>query len=133
MRVVTDGGKEFKISQLSLTDWRRLMSEFMSQNPNAGAAWDILGCIRGPDSPSEREDMERVAFNKAYQGRRERKYRTVEIIREAMFFGVCGGGARHHKGDHVVLPPKQQRDHFDRHVARAARALGIGIEVEPSE
>ena len=109
------------------------MAEFLSSNPNASAAWDIMGCVRGPDSPSERPDMDSAAASRSYTGRRKRKYETVEVIREAMFFGYMGGGARSHKGDHVLLPPSNKWDHFDRHVSRAAQAIGIPVRTKDEE
>lgn len=133
MKVVLDSGKTIDIRDLSFTDWRRFMSEYMSQNPYASQAWDVMGIIRGPDFPSERADMSPAEHATAYKGRRERKFNTVEILREAMFFGVVGGGARHHKSSVVILPPRSHWDHFDRHVERAARALGIRIAQNGTE
>ncbi len=130
MQVILDSGKTVDVSKLTLEDWRRFMAAFMSQNRNSGIAWDIMGCVRGPDSPSERPDMDSDESARAYKGRRTRKYETVEVIREAMFFGVVGGAARSHKGKKVVLPAHSKRDHFDRHVERAANALEIPVEIK---
>src|SRR3990167_6500200 len=84
------------VAQLSLDDWRRFMAAFLRYNPHAGEAWDVLTCLRGPDSPSERPDMTANESAVAYTGRRKRKYNTVEVIRAAAFFGTCGGCARYH-------------------------------------
>ena len=130
MHIILDNGKEIPVKDLSLDVWRRFMAEFMGQNPNSGLAWDIMGCIRGPDSPSERPDMSATDAKKAYSGRRERKYQTVEVLRQVMFFGVVGSAARSHKGTKVILPTHSQRDHFDRHVERAAQALDIPVEIK---
>ena len=119
-----------EIAQMSLDDWRRFMSAFLTCNPHSGEAWDILTCLRGPDAPSERPDMASKEAAEAYAGRRKRKYDTVEVIRHAAFFGASGGCARHHKGDVVKLPPRQQWDHFDKHVARAANALGLKVDAQ---
>ena len=127
MKVIMEG-KEVSVKDLSLTQWRQFMAEFMQKNPNASAAWNIMGCIRGPDFPSERPDMNSREREKAYSGRRKRKYETVEVLREAMFFGVVGGCARHHKEDHVLVMQDSNADHFDRHVVLAARALGIEVK-----
>ena len=129
MQVVIDG-QTLEVDSLSFDQWREFMREYLSLNPSAGAAWDVLTCQRGPDAPSERPDMSSSEFSKAYAGRRERKYNTVEVIREVAFFGTVGGAARHHKADRVKLPPKSRWDHFDRHVERAARVLGLKVEVE---
>ena len=133
MKIILDSGKEVKISELSFTDWRRFMSEYLSTNPHSGKAWDILSCVRGPDSPSERPDMTSEENFVAYAGRRARKYKTVEIIRDAMFFGVVKGGARHHKGTKVILPPHSKHDHFDKHVEIAAGVLDLKIKYEEEE
>lgn len=128
----TDGKVSVEVSKMSLDDWRHFMAEFMSSNPHASQAWDIMGCVRGPDAGlgvmSERPDMKSKDHEEAYAGRRSRKYDTVEIIRQAMFFGAMGGAARSHKGDTVTLPPSGSWDHFDKHVARAARALGLKVK-----
>lgn len=129
MIVTLPDGTSKPISLLTLDEWRKFMAEFMSENPNASAAWDIMGCVRGPDFPSERPDMTPNETSKAYAGRRERKYRTVEILREVMFFGACGGCARHHKDNKVILPPTSQWDHFDRHVQRGASRIGLKVEI----
>ena len=123
-------GTYIPVSELSFLQWRQFMAEFMSTNPNSHLAWDIMGCVRGPDSPSERPDMGSKERSKAYKGRRDRKFKTVEILREAMFFGAVGGAARYHKDNKVTIPPSSQRDHFDRHVERGANAIGIPVEVE---
>ena len=128
---VTDNeGLSKSISALSLTELRQVMARIIDTNPNSGQLWDILTCLRGPDSPSERPDMTSKESNEAYAGRRARKYKTVEVIRQKAFFGSIGGAARHHAADRVTLPPSSQWDHFDKHVARAASALGIQVEEE---
>lgn len=114
---------------MTFDEWREFMAEFLRHNPNASKAWDLITCQRGPDSPSERPDMKPAESAKAYKGRRERKYNTVEVIRAASFGGVVGGAARSHKADKVIVPPSEQRDHFDRHVVRAAQVLGLKVEV----
>src|SRR3990167_1611393 len=133
MKIILDSGKEVKISELSFTDWRRFMSEYLSTNSHSDKAWDILSCVRGPDSPSERPDMSSEENDTAYNGRRARKYKTVEIIRDAMFFGVVKGGARHHKGTKVILPPHSKPDRFDKHVEIAAGVLDLKIKYEEEE
>lgn len=127
MKLILDSGATVKVKDLTLKQWREFMAEFMSKNPHSQEAWDIMGCVRGPDFPSERPDMSSTEQAKAYQGRRHRKYETVEVLREAMFYGVCGGSARRHRGDHVVVASDLHADHFDRHVSAAAHALGIEV------
>lgn len=128
MRVILDSGRICEIGELSFTEWRRFMSEFMSSNHNASKAWDVMGCIRGPDYPSERPDMTSYESSAAYKARRKRKYNTVEVIRDVMFFGVVGGGARHHNDVKVIIAHPNKQDHFDRHVDAAARTLGLQVE-----
>lgn len=89
--------------------------------------WSVITCLRGPDFPSERPNMSEAEHKKAYKARRDRKFDTVEIIRAASVGQV--GGARVHVDDHVTLPPKDQWDHFDKHVARAAAALGLKVKL----
>jgi len=97
---------------------------------NGSALWDVLTAMRGPDFPSERPNMSPREASAAYRGRRERKYRTGEVLRAVALPGACIG-ARTHFDTKVVLPPTDQWDHYDKHVARAARALGLGVEIIP--
>lgn len=120
-------------NNISLEKWRQFMARFLRRNPNSGAAWDIMTGLRGPDSPSERPDMGVEERDRAYRGRRKRKYDTVEIIRHTAFYGALGGCARHHEDTKVTLPPRGQWDHFDRHVARAAQYLGLQVKIEGEE
>ena len=71
-------------------------------------------------------DPERSA---AYTARRKRKHDTVEVIRAASWFGPTGGSARSHKGDTVYLPPREDWDHFDGHVNKAANILGLKVSI----
>ena len=128
MKIKLDNEGAVEVSSLSFDQLRKLMGEILSSNPNAGKFWDVITCQRGPDSPSERPNMTSKESSAAYAGRRERKHRTVEVIREVSFFGAVGGAARHHKAEAVQLPPSSEWDHFDKHVARAAKALGIKVE-----
>lgn len=96
---------------------------------NGGALWDVLTAMRGPDSPSERPNMPPDQAARAYKGRRDRKYKTGEILRAVALPGATPG-ARTHLDTKVTLPPQDTWDHYDKHVARAAKALGLGIEVE---
>ena len=121
--------KLFNPRECSLDEFRQFMALFLGGNPNSGQGWDLICAQRGPDSPSERSDMAPGDSAKAYAGRRERKFRTVEVIRNASFFGVSGGCARSHKDTKVVLPPMKHWDHFDRHVQRAANILGLKVEI----
>lgn len=122
--------RSIPIQDLTLDEWRLFMAEFLSMNPNAASAWDIMGCVRGPDSPSEHKGMSSKEHSAAYKGRRARKYNTVEVIREEMFLGRCGGAARHHKDTKVKVNPPEKQDHFDGHVIKAARALGLKVRYD---
>ena len=130
MRVQLDNKAVVPVGDLSFDQLRKFLQQVINENPHSGALWDVLTCLRGPDSPSERSDMSSSAASKAYAGRRERKYRTVEIIRSAAFFGTIGGAARSHAADKVILPPSKMWDHFDKHVARAASRLGLKVETK---
>ena len=130
MQIIKDDGQVVTVRDLSLDDWRRFMAEFMTKNSNSSSAWDLMGCIRGPDSPSENPSMTSKESSEAYAGRRKRKFQTIEIIRNHMFFGVVGGCARSHNDNKVTLPSPHRYDHFDRHVQKAARILGLRIQNE---
>ena len=128
MKLIFDDGTTKSFNELSLEDWRRMMADLLSVNHNAASIWDIMGCVRGPDNPSEHSGMSSKEHAAAYKGRRNRKFDTVEVIREAMFFGRCGGSARHHKDTKVKVNPPGFQDHFDGHVIKAAKALGLKVE-----
>ena len=117
-------------------EMRTLIGKFLSTAPGyeASRLWDIITCQRGPDSPSERGDMSPTEASQAYAGRRARKRETVEVIRAQSFGGVVGGAARSRKDiNYVVVPPEKERDHFDRHVVKAAQALGLEVRVKEEE
>lgn len=123
---------EFKARIKSLSfDEQRAVIGFFLKSGSGSQLWDLLTGLRGPDSPSERPNMSHEEQAAAYKGRRARKYNTVEIIREAAFFGVVGGAARYHEDTKVTVPPSKEWDHFDKHVARAAQTIGLGVEYGP--
>lgn len=126
-KVKFPNGEWIPLEELTFDQSRRIIGELISHNPNSGRLWDILTCLRGPDSPSERLDMSPKEASKAYTERRARKFDTVEVIREMAFFGACSGQARHRAGDEVTLPPRKEWDHFDKHVSRAANAVGLRV------
>lgn len=117
---------------LTCNDMRKVCQEFFNTADGSERAkfWDVITALRGPDSPSERPNMTPEESSKAYQGRRERKYKTVEVIRSKAFYGACGGSARRRDGESVLLPPTECWEHFDKHVAKAAAVLGLKVEVE---
>ena len=133
MQIIFEDGTNRAVKNMSLNEWREFMAEFMSTNHHAASAWDIMGCVRGPDSPSETPSMSSTERNVAYRGRRARKYDTVEVLREEMFFGKVGGAARHHKGDSVKVSPSNKQDHFDVHMIRGAQALGLKVKYHKDE
>lgn len=91
--------------------------------------WDIITCLRGPDSPSEKANDDRATRDAAYAKRRERKHETVEVIRGIVAPGI--GEARFRQDiSYVMLPPSNEWDHFDTHVYKAARALGIEVKTK---
>lgn len=128
MKIEVKTGELVPVSELTLDQMRQLTGEMITKNPYSGSYWDILTCLRGPDSPSESSNMTDGERSKAYSGRRARKFDGVEIIREAAFFGMSGGGARRHKGDTVTL--HGNGDHHDRHLSRAAEVLGLKVKKE---
>lgn len=99
--------------------------------PGGKELWDVLVCLRGPDSPSERGRTFGLdkANQMAYDARVARKMRTVAVIRGKTFPGI--GAARFRQDRNwVELPPSTEWDHFDKHVARAAQALGIEVRID---
>lgn len=122
-----DQQKLYNPRTISFEDFQQFMAEFLSSSSCASRAWDVITCQRGPDFPSERPNQTPQENEAAYVARRQRKYDTVEVIRRASFNGVVGSAARSHAGDTVKLPPTKERDHFDRHVEKAARALGLKV------
>lgn len=92
------------------------------------ALWDILTALRGPDSPSERPDMSPSEASNAYRARRLRKFKTGEVIRGVS--GLHAGEARYRVDTHVSLPPSDRWDHYDKHVWKAASALGLEIRTD---
>lgn len=117
-----------EFAALPFDEVRRLLGAYL-HGPNGSSLWDVMAVVRGPDAPSERPDMERKAAEDAYRGRRERKRRTGEVLRGAMFFGAHGGCARTRTDiTYVTLPPRDEWDHYDKHVARAADILGLEVK-----
>lgn len=114
---------------LSFDEKRTLIGEWLKE-ADGGRLWDLMCALRGPDYPSETPSMSSEQSGRAYRGRRARKFKTVEVVRQKAFFGVVEGGARHHDDDHILLPPRDTWDHFDRHMERAAQILGLRVEIE---
>lgn len=124
----------FNPSTASLKELREMMGEVIRNNPNSGKFWDLITCLRGPDSPSETPAMSPSESSSAYNQRRVRKAKTVEVIRAMAFFGAVGGAARYRTDrEYVELPPRSTWDHFDKHVERAARAIGIEVRIKGEE
>ena len=123
------------VRDLTFDEMRRIISKWFQhgKGDHRRKFWDLITGLRGPDSPSERPDMNTKAASLAYSLRRQRKYDTVEVIRNKAFFGVVGGAARSHEADHVTLPPQSQWDHFDKHVSRAAGTLGLKVVIRQEE
>ena len=101
------------------------------KGPHGGELWDLMCAQRGPDSPSERDNMGADQRAVAYAARRKRKFNTTEVIRQASWGGVVGGSARSHQGNSITLPPQEEWDHFDKHMARAAEMVGLTIKTAP--
>jgi hypothetical protein len=131
MTLILDDGTPVPVTQLTFSQWRHFMAAVLQHSPHAHTIWDVMACVRGPDTPSERPDMSPSEHNSAYGGRRHRKRQTVEVLRHVMFHGTCGGQARHREGTSVTLPPANERDHFDRHVALGASILGLTVKTKP--
>jgi hypothetical protein len=118
------------IDKWSLDDIRKQIGKWLS-GPQGSRLAAILAAQRGPDSPSERGDMDGEEHKKAYWGRRARKASSGEVIRQASFFGIGQVGARSRSGSSITLPPSNEWDHYDKHQAQAAGVLGIQVIQSP--
>lgn len=118
-----------EINDFNLEQIRRQIGRWLS-GPNGAALAAILAAQRGPDSPSERGDMDPDEFQKAYWGRRARKKSSGEVVRSASFFGIGKVGCRSRSGDSITLPPQKYWDHYDKHQAEAARVLGLAVNID---
>src|SRR5574339_378752 len=116
------------IDNLPLDEIRKQIGRWLS-GPNGSQLAAILAAQRGPDSPSERGDMSPEDYQKAYWGRRARKRSSGEVIRQASFFGLGHVGARTRKADFITLPPQRLWDHYDKHQAQAAQAIGLEVKI----
>lgn len=114
------------LNNWSLDEIRTQIGKWLA-GPHGASLAAILAAQRGPDSPSERPDMDGEEHDRAYWGRRARKASSGEIIRSASFFGIGKVGARSRKGDSITLPPSSQWDHYDKHMAQAAGVLKIKV------
>lgn len=121
---------EEKLKNLTFDEQRIAIGIFLKSSHGA-RLWNLITALRGPDSPSEKPNMSFDEQQQAYKARRKRKYNTVEVIRDAAFFGVIGGAARSHKDTKVTIPNSKEWDHFDRHVFKAAQAIGLNVEYGP--
>lgn len=119
-------GLEEELEKLSFDEQRVAIGIFLKED-RGQKLWDLLTGLRGPDEPSERSDQDSTVNAANYAGRRKRKYNSTEVIREAAFFGVVGGSARYHQANEIILPPGNEWDHFDKHMARSAHAVGLKI------
>src|SRR4051812_31573094 len=113
---------------MSLDDIRKQIGKWLA-GPHGARLATILAAQRGPDSPSERNDMPKPEWNAAYWGRRARKHSSGEVIRQASFFGVGTVGARSRSAESITLPPEAEWDHYDKHQAEAAKVLGLKVDI----
>jgi len=117
--------------ELALGEMLSTLRTWLKTSRDSQRLWDILTSLRGPDSgidqpASERPGDESAIHSTRYRARVDRKMATVAVIRATS--GLSGGSARTRSADHVILPPSSEWDHFDKHVARAAEALGLVIK-----
>jgi hypothetical protein len=118
------------IDNWKLDEIRKQIGRWL-RGPAGASLAAILAAQRGPDSPSERPDMDPATHKQAYWGRRARKASSGEVIRSVSFFGIGTVGARSRAGDSITLPPSNTWDHYDKHQAQAAAVLGIKVIQSP--
>lgn len=117
------------INNWSLDEIRTQIGRWLNGQHGASLA-SILAAQRGPDSPSERPDMDMTNHDRAYWGRRARKHSSGEVIRAVSFFGLGKVGARSRSASSITLPPQKYWDHYDKHMAEAARILGLEVKFD---
>ena len=128
-----------KVACTPIDDWdliaiRKQIGRWLSGFNGSNLA-AILAAQRGPDSPSEHGGVDSAEYQRLYAGRRARKHSSGEVIRAASFFGIGKVGCRSRKADSITLPPSNCWDHYDKHMAQAAKVLGIKViqsEAAPS-
>lgn len=111
-----------------LSDAIEMLKRMVTHNSYGSDLWDVVTCLRGPDSPSEKDTMDKTDYQAAYKARRKRKHDTVEVIR-GMSVGQVGA-ARTRAGSSITLPPSAEWDHYDKHCARAAKVLGLDVHIK---
>lgn len=116
------------IDSFSLDEIRKQIGRWL-HGPHGSSLAAILAAQRGPDSPSERDEMSSEEHKKAYWGRRARKFSSGEVIRAKSFFGIGQVGARSRSGNYITLPPHSQWDHYDKHMAQAAQIIGVEVRI----
>ncbi|TFH63977.1 MAG: hypothetical protein E4G90_09035 [Gemmatimonadales bacterium] len=105
-----------------------LLVELLTTGPESSKLWDIVTAMRGPDSPSERPSDAPTTHRRKWAERVERKMQTVAVIRGEVFGATSApGSARMTRRSYVRLPKEGEWDHYDKHVARAARALELEL------
>lgn len=117
------------LDNATLDEIRKQIGRWL-RGPHGGSLAAILAAQRGPDSPSERDNMTGEEHHKAYWGRRARKRSSGEVIRAVSFFGIGKVGCRSRGGDSITLPPHAKWDHYDKHMAQAAGVLGLGVKID---
>lgn len=120
---------EIEIDTWTLDQIRKQIGRWLS-GPHGSSLAAILAAQRGPDSPSERDEMGSTEYQQAYWGRRARKASSGEVIRSASFFGIGKVGCRARSDKKIVLPPHSKWDHYDKHQASAANVLGIEVVID---
>lgn len=110
---------------LSLKEKLKMIGEAARQDK---ALWDVLVCMRGPDSPSERPSDPWEERERLHEARRARKMKTGAVIRHHAV-GEMHAAMTSDKS-YVVLPPAEKWDHYDKHIAQAAGALGLKVKIE---
>lgn len=116
---------------MELSEMLAQIGTWIRTEPHGRALWDVITGLRGPDSGigqphSELPCQLGTEHDRLYTARVARKMVTVAILRHRALGEVPG--ARTRVGDKVTIPSPREQDHFDKHVERAAKALGLGVE-----
>lgn len=121
---------ELDTKLLSFDLMRQLTDEFLAKNPKeAKKFWDLMAVVRGPDT-GLKGTLAKIdgSTPDAEKERVTRKRQTCSILRGLFFPQAVNCSSADISTDpdaKIMLPPKDQWDHYDKHVWKVCQAHGI--------